>query len=105
LKGPIPANETSDNLKEDNSSKIETREFTVHASAPDPASGPPLKDRIPTNEASIDLKDDNSSNIIGTKEFTVDESFLDTYLVDILQWWHGDRKPRGVPLERSRRCL
>lgn len=45
------------------------------------------------------------SDIIGTKEFEFDAKCLDEYLEDILKWWNGDRKPRGVSLEQSGRCL
>ncbi|KAJ3922231.1 exonuclease V [Lentinula edodes] len=45
------------------------------------------------------------SDIIGTKEFEFDAKCLDEYLEDILKWWNGDRKPRGVSLEQSGRCF
>ncbi|KAJ6606818.1 exonuclease V [Mycena sp. CBHHK59/15] len=44
------------------------------------------------------------SAIIGTKEFILDNAFLDTYLADVLQWWRGERKPRGVELPQTYRC-
>lgn len=46
----------------------------------------------------------NHLSIIGTKEFTFDEHLLNVHLVDVLQWWHGTRQPKGVSLEQSRRC-
>ncbi|KIK70602.1 hypothetical protein GYMLUDRAFT_65823 [Collybiopsis luxurians FD-317 M1] len=45
------------------------------------------------------------TDIIGTKEFQVDYKLLDEYLSDIMQWWNGKRKPRGVSLEHSGRCF
>ncbi|KAF5368532.1 hypothetical protein D9758_002158 [Tetrapyrgos nigripes] len=42
--------------------------------------------------------------IIGTKEFTFDGKFLEEYLQDVLQWWTGARKPRGVSLQQTWRC-
>ncbi|THV01421.1 hypothetical protein K435DRAFT_853830 [Dendrothele bispora CBS 962.96] len=42
--------------------------------------------------------------IIGSKQFTFDGMFLDSYLDDVLQWWRGTRKPRGVSLQQSWRC-
>ncbi|KAF8921901.1 exonuclease V a 5' deoxyribonuclease-domain-containing protein [Mucidula mucida] len=42
--------------------------------------------------------------IIGTKEFDHDPTFLDNYLVSILEWWHGRRPAEGVSIENARRC-
>lgn len=44
------------------------------------------------------------SPIIGTKEFTMDEGMLDRRLEDVLQWWFGARRPRGVTDEQTYRC-
>lgn len=46
-----------------------------------------------------------SGSIIGTKAFTMDWEMLDNYLTDILRWWYGKRKPHGVDVEMTRRCL
>jgi exonuclease V len=46
-----------------------------------------------------------SSNIIGRKSFVYDEAALQAHVRDVLQWWHGERPPRGVEVEHSRRCL
>lgn len=48
---------------------------------------------------------EESSKIIGTKEFQMDEPLLDAYLTRVLQWWYGARKPEGVRIENSGRCL
>lgn len=53
----------------------------------------------------LSSKPSERSKILGTKEFTLDDNFLDTYLVDVLQWWHGQRPPKGVEVKLSRRCL
>ncbi|KAF9074927.1 exonuclease V a 5' deoxyribonuclease-domain-containing protein [Rhodocollybia butyracea] len=45
------------------------------------------------------------SDIIGTKEFEVDQRVLDEHLTDIMKWWNGDRKPRGVTLDQTERCF
>jgi exonuclease V len=45
------------------------------------------------------------SVIIGTMEFPLDEQFLNSYVADVLRWWHGRRPPKGVEVELSRRCL
>ena len=46
-----------------------------------------------------------SSNIIGRKIFVYDEAAMQAHVQDVLQWWRGERPPRGVEVEHSRRCL
>ncbi|TFY69202.1 hypothetical protein EVJ58_g550 [Rhodofomes roseus] len=48
---------------------------------------------------------DVEARILGSKEFAVDDKMLDDYLDNILQWWLGQRPPRGVDIELTRRCL
>ncbi|KAJ7083386.1 exonuclease V [Mycena belliarum] len=45
------------------------------------------------------------SGVLGTKEFAVDDTFLDTYLGSALQWWHGARKAQGVSARQTGRCF
>ncbi|KZT73323.1 hypothetical protein DAEQUDRAFT_762238 [Daedalea quercina L-15889] len=42
--------------------------------------------------------------ILGVKEFALNDQELDVHLRSILQWWHGQRRPKGVPPELERRC-
>jgi len=42
--------------------------------------------------------------IIGTKKFCYDDSQLQSHLTHVLQWWRGERKPEGVPLDQAYRC-
>jgi exonuclease V len=42
--------------------------------------------------------------IIGRKNFAFDEAVLHAYVQDVLQWWRGERPPRGVDFEHTRRC-
>ncbi|KAF7981088.1 hypothetical protein HWV62_34783 [Athelia sp. TMB] len=49
-----------------------------------------------TSDSSSDFKNSGELMIIGTKDFKMDDIFLDAYLTDILQWWHGKRQPKGV---------
>ena len=42
--------------------------------------------------------------IIGRKSFAFDEAALHAYVQDVLQWWRGERPPRGVDLDHTRRC-
>jgi exonuclease V len=46
-----------------------------------------------------------SSNIIGRKTFVYDEAAMQAHVQDVLRWWRGERPPRGVDVEHSRRCL
>ncbi|KAJ4472583.1 exonuclease V [Lentinula edodes] len=57
------------------------------------------------NAAQHQSSGNHHSDIIGTKQFEFDAKCLDEYLEDILKWWNGDRKPRGVSLEQSGRCF
>ena len=43
--------------------------------------------------------------IIGRKSFVFDEGAMNAYVKDVLQWWRGERPPRGVDIEHSYRCL
>lgn len=42
--------------------------------------------------------------ILGTKVFGYDSNFLSSHLADVLAWWRGERKPKGVPVELAWRC-
>jgi exonuclease V len=42
--------------------------------------------------------------VIGRKSFAFDEAVLHAYVQDVLQWWRGERPPRGVDFEHTRRC-
>lgn len=44
------------------------------------------------------------AQILGSKQFTMDDNVLDDYLTSILRWWHGQRPPKGVDIELTRRC-
>lgn len=45
-----------------------------------------------------------SGTVIGTKQFKHSDAMLDTHITDVLQWWHGEREPRGVAVEDTSRC-
>ncbi|PBK76928.1 hypothetical protein ARMSODRAFT_1079004 [Armillaria solidipes] len=49
-------------------------------------------------------KVDDLYRVIGTKEFKLDDDFLDDYLTSVLDWWMGRRPPRGVSETQTRRC-
>lgn len=51
------------------------------------------------------LSQQEAPKVIGTKRFTFDEAAMHAYLRDVLQWWRGERPPRGVEVEQTRRCL
>ena len=48
---------------------------------------------------------EKTSTIIGTMSFKMDDKKLNTYLKNVLDWWHGRRPPKGVGIELTRRCL
>ncbi|KAF5366932.1 hypothetical protein D9757_010842 [Collybiopsis confluens] len=67
-----------------------------------------LLSRLDDAGLNLDYNQDDTrpqTDIIGTREFEVDHALLDNYLLDIMRWWNGERKPRGVSLEQSGRCL
>jgi exonuclease V len=45
-----------------------------------------------------------TTRVIGRKSFAFDEKVLHAYVQDVLQWWRGERPPRGVDLKHTRRC-
>jgi exonuclease V len=51
------------------------------------------------------LPQPETSRIIGRKIFTFDETAMHAYVQDVLQWWRGERPPRGVDVEHCNRCL
>lgn len=51
------------------------------------------------------LPQHEASRIIGRKTFTFDEAALHAYVQKVLQWWDGERPPRGVDVEHTHRCL
>ena len=46
----------------------------------------------------------DAPKVIGKKRFAFDEAAMHAYVRDVLQWWRGERPPRGVEVEQSRRC-
>ncbi|KAL1676119.1 exonuclease V [Schizophyllum commune] len=45
-----------------------------------------------------------SLEVIGTKDFVMDDTVLDAHVESVFHWWRGDRAPQGVPVELARRC-
>ncbi len=60
---------------------------------------PPLFEPSASTSKVVDLY-----RVIGTKEFNLDDDFLDDYLTSVLDWWMGRRAPRGVSETQTRRC-
>ncbi|KAJ7757666.1 exonuclease V, partial [Mycena metata] len=44
-------------------------------------------------------------DIIGTKDFPMNDAALDAYLHNALEWWHGSRPARGVSERQTGRCF
>ncbi|KAK3502936.1 exonuclease V [Neurospora crassa] len=49
-------------------------------------------------------EDPENGSVICVNSFYVEPETLDMYLQDDLQWWKGERDPRGVPVEESYKC-
>ena len=47
----------------------------------------------------------DAPKVIGTQRFAFDEAAMHAYVRDVLMWWRGERRPRGVEVEQTRRCL
>jgi len=45
-----------------------------------------------------------ASRIIGRKSFAFDEDAMNAHVQNVMQWWRGERAPRGVDIEHVRRC-
>ena len=58
-------------------------------------------DEVQITAAELDVE----ARVLGSKEFAVDDEALDSYLNSVLQWWFGERPPKGVDVELTRRCL
>lgn len=59
------------------------------------------------------MSDDNDNHeevgircfpLIGKNTFIYDEKEMDTHIGRVLEWWHGERPPEGVPIGLTRRC-
>lgn len=56
-------------------------------------------------EAAAEANEDpENGSVICVNSFYVEPETLDMYLRDDLQWWKGERDPRGVPVEESYKC-
>lgn len=42
--------------------------------------------------------------IIGRKSFAFDEEAMNVHVQNVMQWWRGERAPRGVDIEHVHRC-
>ena len=61
--------------------------------------------------ADLDEDNDNDNDdtrrigsVICTNTHFVEPEILDMYLKDDMQWWRGEREPRGVPLDEAFKC-
>ncbi|KIJ66183.1 hypothetical protein HYDPIDRAFT_128779 [Hydnomerulius pinastri MD-312] len=63
------------------------------------------RSRSPTLEPESEGEEHTTSDIIGTKEFLMNDGQLDTHLANVLEWWLGTRPARGVEVAQSNRCF
>ncbi|KAJ7665667.1 exonuclease V [Mycena rosella] len=90
-----PSNKpTGDSTPILNTEQLDGRQYILNELAAPDGFQPPVQ--VPEDAA--------VSNIIGTKEFPMDDTLLDTYLTSALQWWNGARKARGVSERQTGRC-
>ena len=43
-------------------------------------------------------------SLIGKKSFVYDKQEMDSHVSRLLEWWHGERPPEGVPIHLTNRC-
>ena len=53
---------------------------------------------------SVDYRHREDGSIIGTNTFPVDDDALSQHLASDLEWWKGERMPRGVDIEEAFKC-
>jgi exonuclease V len=53
---------------------------------------------------SVEYRYRGDGHIIDTQVFPMDNEALDLYLAGDMQWWRGDRRAKGVPLEEAFKC-
>lgn len=67
-----------------------------------------MGDAWPVKASSSSLPDPppqpKEPGIIGRKSFAFDEDALNAHVKNVMQWWHGERTPRGVDIEHVHRC-
>ena len=56
------------------------------------------------SDTETDRPADERWRVVGTKTFVYDEQFLEDYLTSVMQYWRGERLPRGVNIALTRRC-
>lgn len=56
------------------------------------------------DDTAVSRNDALPNGLLGVKRFQVDGQKLDAHLRNILRWWHGQRRPRGVRKGMERRC-
>jgi exonuclease V len=63
------------------------------------------RDELGTGTSKPQEPQTKTPGVIGRKSFAFDEAAMQAYVRDVLQWWRGERPPRGVDVEHSHRCL
>lgn len=51
-----------------------------------------------------EYRDSTTGSVRGTKTFLHSDDELDRYIQNGMQWWHGERPPRGVEVEEAFKC-
>lgn len=54
---------------------------------------------------SVEYRYRRDGSLIDNRTFPMDDQALDLYLGGTLQWWKGEREPRGVQIEDAWKCM
>lgn len=54
---------------------------------------------------SVEYRFRRDGSLIDNRTFPMDDETLDQYLSGTLQWWKGEREPRGVQIEDAWKCM
>lgn len=51
-----------------------------------------------------EYRDSSTGDVRGTKTFLYDDTVLDAYISNGMEWWHGERPARGVEIDEAFKC-
>lgn len=52
----------------------------------------------------VEFRSSHDSSIVGVKTFPFNDEVFETYMADVMQWWKGERPPKGVDVEEAFKC-
>jgi len=116
---PIATEQDSEPLPGDSASEAIKDQAEITVTAPDEPSSVMAADEVTPATSPEDGSESDSTEerimsiaelnvearIIGTKEFDIDDAFLDEHIKSVLEYWHGQRPPHGVDITLTNRCM